>query len=308
MNGPADVLSPEKAHPAFYGCYDWHSSVHGHWMLARLLRLFPDLPEAPQIKKALNANLTAENIEIEAAYFAKPGAQAFERTYGWAWTLKLAEELHASSSPEAKQWSQQPQAARRHRWSRRYIDFLPKQVYRSAPGCIRTRRSVWRSRSTMRMRSATSALKDMLIRRAATTTSASDADYPAKLRAERIGFPLAGAGRSGPDAPGAGGQRSSRTGSTNILPELVKGEPKNLLEIAVVSDRTDPQLGHLDGLNLSRAWCMLPRRRSAARQRSLARLARSKRPAILTPSMRCSTSPPATTRASTGSARSRCIC
>src|SRR6186997_25523 len=105
LNAPQDVLPPEKAHPAFYGCYDWHSSVHGHWMLARLLRLFPSLPEAPQIRKALAANLSAKNIAIEAAYFNRPDTKAFERTYGWAWTLRLAEELGLSSAPEAKAWS-----------------------------------------------------------------------------------------------------------------------------------------------------------------------------------------------------------
>ena len=105
LDKPSDVLPPEKAHPSFYGCYDWHSSVHGHWMLARLLRLFPSLPERAQIVTALDANLTPENIQTEAAYYKRPGTQAFERTYGWAWTLKLAEELLQSSAPEAKAWS-----------------------------------------------------------------------------------------------------------------------------------------------------------------------------------------------------------
>jgi DUF2891 family protein len=99
LNAEADVQPPAIVHPSFYGCYDWHSSVHGHWMLARLLRLFPDRPERAQIVTALDANLAAEKILVEAAYFKRPGTQAFERTYGWAWTLKLAEELHASTSP-----------------------------------------------------------------------------------------------------------------------------------------------------------------------------------------------------------------
>src|SRR5262245_58378440 len=102
LNSDRDVQVPPKVHPAFYGCYDWHSSVHGHWMLARLLRMFPDLPEREQIVKALDTDLAAENIHVEAAYFSRPGTQAFERTYGWAWVLKLAEELHVSTSPEAK--------------------------------------------------------------------------------------------------------------------------------------------------------------------------------------------------------------
>src|ERR1700730_6401175 len=93
INDGNDVKSPRAMHPAFYGCFDWHSSVHGHWMLVRLLHLFPDLPEGPQIRKALNANLSAENIVVEVTYLGQPNRQSFERTYGWAWLLKLAQAL-----------------------------------------------------------------------------------------------------------------------------------------------------------------------------------------------------------------------
>ena len=83
--------------------YDWHSSVHGHWMLVRLLRCFPDLPEAEEIRAVLAEHLTAENLQAEADYFArKPNRQSFERPYGWAWLLKLAEELHGWDDPDAK--------------------------------------------------------------------------------------------------------------------------------------------------------------------------------------------------------------
>src|SRR5579863_2082094 len=94
MRGAADVKSPRALHPAFYGCYDWHSSVHGHWMLIRLLRLFPDLPEKMQIRAVLAEHLTAKNLQMEADYFSQPNRRSFERTYGWAWLLKLAEEVH----------------------------------------------------------------------------------------------------------------------------------------------------------------------------------------------------------------------
>src|SRR5258705_4520898 len=105
INDAADVKNPKLLHPAFYECYDWHSSVHGHWMLVRLLRTFPGLPEAGQIRKALNANLAAENGLAGAAYFKQPNRQSFERTYGWAWLLKLAEELHSWNDVEGKSWS-----------------------------------------------------------------------------------------------------------------------------------------------------------------------------------------------------------
>src|SRR2546421_341342 len=101
LNGAADVKSPRAMHPAFYGCFDWHSSVHGHWMLVRLLRLFPDLPEKQPIRTILGENLTEKNLKAEAAYFSGPNRQSFERMYGWAWLLKLAEELRAWDNPDA---------------------------------------------------------------------------------------------------------------------------------------------------------------------------------------------------------------
>src|SRR5262245_54759298 len=81
LNSASEVQTPKALHPAFYGCFDWHSSVHGHWLLVYLLHHFPDLPEAQAIRAALNATLTKENLLVEAAYFAQPGRQSFERTY-----------------------------------------------------------------------------------------------------------------------------------------------------------------------------------------------------------------------------------
>lgn len=253
LNGPADVLPPEKAHPAFYGCYDWHSSVHGHWMLARLLRLFPSLPEAPQIKKALNENLSAKNLEAEAAYFKRAGAQAFERTYGWAWTLKLAEELHISTSDEAKAWAThiKPLA---DSLVGRYMDFLPKQVYPIRTGLHPNTAFGLAFALDYANTVGDTKLKDLLIARS-NDYFGKDTDYPAKLEPSGSDFlspALSEADLMRRVLPA--GQFA--TWFHAFLPQLAKGEPKNLLEIAVVSDRSDPQLGHLDGLNLSRAWCM----------------------------------------------------
>ena len=128
MSGPGDVKGPKDLHPAFFGSYDWHSCVHGHWMLARLIRRFPNLPEAPAIRCALGANLTAENLRGEVEYFARKEARPFERPYGWAWLLKLAEELQGWDDPDAKEWSKalKPLA---DVVVARYLDFLPKQTY-----------------------------------------------------------------------------------------------------------------------------------------------------------------------------------
>jgi len=128
MAGPADVLGPRALQPAFYGAYDWHSCVHGHWMLARLLRRFPDLPEAAEIRAVLGVNLTAGNLRAEADYFARQGSRPFERPYGWSWLLKLAEELHGWDDPDAKAWSEnlRPLA---DAIVARYLEFFPKQTY-----------------------------------------------------------------------------------------------------------------------------------------------------------------------------------
>ena len=127
-NDAADVRSPRAMHGTFYGCFDWHSSVHGHWMLVRLLRLFPALPEAREIRGALDANLAAENIANEVAYLKQSNRASFERTYGWAWLLKLAEELHDWNDQDGRRWSQnlQPLA---DGFAEKYLSFLPKQNY-----------------------------------------------------------------------------------------------------------------------------------------------------------------------------------
>src|SRR4051812_48162593 len=127
INNNSEVQSPKTLHPAFYGCYDWHSSVHGHWMLVRLLKMFPNLPESARIRTALDANLTAENIQAEVAYMKQPNRQSFERTYGWAWVLKLAEELHSWNDADGTRWSTnlKPLA---ELISASYRNFLPKQT------------------------------------------------------------------------------------------------------------------------------------------------------------------------------------
>ena len=94
MNSDDDIGPPRELTPAFFGCFDWHSSVHGHWMLVRLLKLYPDHPVAPRIRASLNAHLTTDKLEAEAAYFREKHNKSFERMYGWAWALRLVAELH----------------------------------------------------------------------------------------------------------------------------------------------------------------------------------------------------------------------
>jgi len=103
MNSDADVAPPRKLTPAFFGCYDWHSSVHGHWLLARLVRTYPNAPFAQPARGALRKSLTVENLAQEAAYLRGEGRASFERPYGLAWLLQLAAELREWDDPDAKQ-------------------------------------------------------------------------------------------------------------------------------------------------------------------------------------------------------------
>ena len=102
--GPADVLSPKELHPAFYGCFDWHSSVHGHWTLVRLLKTNPNHALAQTSRERLDQSLTKKNIDAETAYFRIKENRSFERMYGWAWLLRLVAELHSWDDPQARQW------------------------------------------------------------------------------------------------------------------------------------------------------------------------------------------------------------
>src|ERR1700694_1940284 len=103
LNGDADVAPPRKLTPAFYGCYDWHSSVHGHWLLARLVRTFPNASFAASAREALKKSLTADNLKQEAAYLRGTGRASFERPYGLSWVLQLSSELREWDDADARE-------------------------------------------------------------------------------------------------------------------------------------------------------------------------------------------------------------
>ena len=102
IGGKEDLQSPRELHPAFYGCFDWHSSVHGHWALVSLLKQFPKLENVNEVKKKLLEHISRENISKEVEYFLGKHNKSYERTYGWAWLLKLAEELHTWDDDTAR--------------------------------------------------------------------------------------------------------------------------------------------------------------------------------------------------------------
>ena len=109
LGDAGDLKEPSVLHPAFYGCFDWHSAVHGHWSMVYLLKNFPELAKAETLKSYLKQHLTKENIQAEVAYFNGEHNKSYERTYGWAWFLKLAEELHTWDDPLARELEQNMQ-------------------------------------------------------------------------------------------------------------------------------------------------------------------------------------------------------
>jgi hypothetical protein len=249
LNGPADLQSPRTLHPAFYGCFDWHSSVHGHWMLVRLLHLFPDLPQAPAIRAVLNRNLSALNLRTEADYFAGPNHRSFERTYGWAWLLKLAEELSTWPDPEASAWLQNLQPLVDVIVAG-YLDFLPKQTYSIRVGThpntafgLSFALDYTRAYKNQKLESLlVDRSRDYFLRDtnvpAAWEPGGNDFFSPSLIEADLLTRVL-------PPA-------KFTDWFHRFLPEL----PPSLLAPPTVSDRSDLQLVHLDGLSLSRAWCM----------------------------------------------------
>ncbi|MBI3407761.1 MAG: DUF2891 domain-containing protein [Planctomycetes bacterium] len=253
LNEAADVKNPRAVHPAFYGCFDWHSSVHGHWMLVRLLRMFRALPEREEIRAALTENLTAKNLKVEADYFARPNTKSFERTYGWAWLLKLAEELHSWDDPDAKKWSRNLQPLT-DAIVARYLEFLPKQTYPIRTGVHPNTAFGLAFALDYARAVGNKPLRDMIEKRSRDYYG-NDVDAPARWEPDGADF-------FSPSLMEADLMRRVLPANEfpvwlkGYLPSLAKGEPKSLLAPATVTDRSDPQIVHLDGLNLSRAWCM----------------------------------------------------
>ena len=253
MNGPEEVQTPSSLHPVFFGSYDWHSCVHGHWMLVRLLKRFPDISEAAAIRGTLDGLLTPAGIAQEVAYLEAPSRASFERTYGWAWLLKLAEELHGWDDDDGRRWARnlQPLA---HAMVARYMDFLPRQDYPIRRG-VHPNTAFGIAFALDYARTVDNEpLEDLLLERA-WTYFGDDRDYPAEWEPDGDDF----FSRSLMEADLM--RRVMSPGEFTgwleaFLPTLARGEPASLLTPAEVSDRTDPKIVHLDGLNLSRAWCM----------------------------------------------------
>jgi hypothetical protein len=245
------IEKPKLYHPAFYGCFDWHSSVHGHWMLVRLLKSFPHLPEATTIRNKLSENLTAENILTELKLFQTKENKSFERTYGWAWVLQLQQELFSWHDSLGQQLSKNLQPLSDF-FAHAYKDYLNKLVYPIREG-EHSNLAFGLSMAWDYAKLKTDDSLQKSIRQAALRFYKNDKSCP-------INYEPGGSDFFSPCLEEADlmerilPAKKYATWLREFLPQLsLKVIP---LKPGQVKDRTDGKLVHLDGLNLSRAWCL----------------------------------------------------
>lgn len=245
------LAPPRELHPAFYGCFDWHSSVHGHWTLVTILTQFPDFEHREAIFAKLKENITKENIAKEIVYFDDEHNKNYERTYGWAWLLKLDEALREWKHPEAKvlQQNLDPLVVL---IAGKFSDFLDKLIY---PIRIGEHTNIAFGMS-FAYDWAEKYDKDLAakIETKAREYYMNDCDCP--LTWEPGGFDfLSPCLQEASIMLKVLGEKEFRKWLKTFLPKFEK-TPEQFMEVAIVSDRSDGKLAHLDGLNYSRAWCL----------------------------------------------------
>jgi hypothetical protein len=252
IESAVDLRTPQELHPVFYGSFDWHSAVHMHWLLARLLRLFPQLAEVTRIRQIFDLHFTAVNIDREIAYLQKPSSHSFERTYGWAWLLKLQTELIelAQEDHAAIAWRDTLEPLT-NMFADRYLQFLPLARFPIRVGTHAN--SAFGALFALDYAELTNhiALRRLISQRA-NNWFGRDRRYPAAYE------------------PGGDDFLSGGLQEAALMMRVVDGcsfadwwqvfcpvgpDLQVWLTPVPVSDRTDPKLAHLDGVNLSRAWC-----------------------------------------------------
>jgi len=240
-----DLRRPRELHPAFYGCYDWHSAVHGHWLLAHALKEMPAGSLAASIRKVLDIHFSAENLQAEADYLEEH--PAFERPYGWAWVLKLAHELAGwDADADARRWllDLRPLV---EIIEARYLEWLPKQTYPVRAG-VHTNTAFGLGFALDYARISGNAKLENLIVERSVGYYGGDRNYPAAWEPGGNDF-------LSPCLVEADLMRRVLPDFERWFEAFLPEIPPSLLSPATVSDRNDGQLAHLDGLNLSRAWC-----------------------------------------------------
>jgi hypothetical protein len=251
--GADDLKSPREMHPVFYGHFDWHSSVHGHWTLVSLLKQFPEAPFAGEVRNILQRRFTAGGLAAEAAYFRTKENRSFERMYGWAWALRLALELRTWDDPDARTWARHLEPLEKE-ITALAKDYLPKLDWPVRCG-FHPETSFPLGQMLDYARGTGDAALEKLLLEKCRQFYAKDRDYP-------VSYEPSGNDFFSPGLNVADLMRRVLPADefaiwlSGYFPTLAEGKAGNLLTPVKVSDPTDGHLIHLAGLNLNRAWTM----------------------------------------------------
>lgn len=250
MADASEVQGPRALHPIFFGSYDWHSCVHGYWLLARVLRRYPDLKQAREITALFDESITQANVSQEYAYLERPTSRGFERPYGWGWLLALQAELeqHKNGAGARAAATLRPLA---EMFAERFRAFLPLCDYPIRTGVHSSMAFALRLAADYAepndgelftlMRDKVFAWFGADLNAQAWEPSQDDFLSPTLMEAECMRRFMAPA--------------AFRAWFADFLPNARDASPASLFTPARVSDRTDGKIAHLDGLNFSRAWC-----------------------------------------------------
>ncbi len=255
LNSDADVAPPRKLTPAFYGCYDWHSSVHGHWLLARLARTFPNAKFAAEARAALQQSLSKENLQQEAAYMKAEGRTSFERPYGLAWLLQLAGELREwkTSDPMAAELATNLQPLEQAAIERLQT-WLPKLGHPVRSGEHSQTAFALGLAIDYARGAGNQTFLDLMLRKAR--------DFYAADKNCPLAYEPSGEDFLSPCLAEADvmrrvlSQKEFAAWLKKFLPQIPNNGSGSWLQPEKSTDPSDPKLAHIDGLNLSRAWML----------------------------------------------------
>jgi hypothetical protein len=253
ITGPETVLAPRQLFPAFYGCFDWHSSIHGHWMLVRLVRLYPQHPRVAEIRQRLAAHLTAENLAKEAAFFEQPHNKSFERMYGWAWAFRLIGELEQWNDDQGNAWRENLRPLE-NVLVERVTDYLPRLEFPIRTG-VHPDSGFALGQILDYARIVKNAELASLVTARARDYYLNDRSYPSAYEPSGEDFFSSGLNEADLMRRVLDQDEFARW-LTAFMPDLDSGRAGHLLTPVEVSDVTDGKLVHLAGLDFSRSWSL----------------------------------------------------